>query len=645
MKKRKDSFIGLHFDFHATQNDNAIGSDLNEADIREICRLLHPDFIQIDCKGHPGWASYPSEIGNAVPGIKTDTLALWRKVTREEGVALYMHYSGVMDARYCKEHPEEARLNADGNRDLKSVCVIGKYADEILIPQLKELAGKYGVDGVWVDGECWGTAPDYDPRVVEAFETETGIRLCGTLPKKKGDTSFEEYRDFCRELFRRYVNYYVDVVHAEYPDFQIASNWAYTDHMPEAVSSNVDFLSGDLDPNVSFNAARYAGRAIAQQNKTWDLMSWNFRTVNSGKPAYITKHPVQITQEACEVISLGGGYQNYIPQSRTGAPRMDQIRKMKPVFDFLRIREPFCHGGRLVHQTAVLMSTYDRHLEAEGLYGRDGYRRLIGLSSLICDCSHSLEVVSEHTVAGRYGEYPVIIIPELYKGLEKKTIDALLRYAANGGSLILTGQNTCKVFSEHGAPFGVGNLFEDDRQFTYDGNDFGSVVGARTVYPDKGTPICYATDLDHKKSDTIGAVMQYGRGLITAVGFDIGSQYENCCQYIQKNFMNYVLSYSYRPIVTVKSCEGTLEITDMELNGRLMIQLVNANGHHMNRSYATEDRIQPCRDIELALRLPHRPTAMFLQPDGGRIDAGWNDGIINLRLDRVDFHQTIEICF
>ncbi len=99
MKRRSESFFGLHFDFHAQPKYGLQGKSLNEEDIRRICRTLKPDFIQIDCKGHPGWASYPSELGNAMPEFAQDTLALWRRVTREENVALYMHYSGVYDIK------------------------------------------------------------------------------------------------------------------------------------------------------------------------------------------------------------------------------------------------------------------------------------------------------------------------------------------------------------------------------------------------------------------------------------------------------------------------------------------------------------------------------------------------------------------
>jgi len=150
MKKRKDSFWGLHFDYHASPKDGLQGATLKEEDIRAICRDLKPDFIQIDCKGHPGWASYPSKVGNAMPEFAQDTLALWRRVTREEDVALYMHYSGVYDRKYCAEHPEENVMWADGSLAEGATRLDGKYVEDLMIPQLLELAGDYGVDGVWV---------------------------------------------------------------------------------------------------------------------------------------------------------------------------------------------------------------------------------------------------------------------------------------------------------------------------------------------------------------------------------------------------------------------------------------------------------------------------------------------------------------
>ena len=138
----QDRYFGLHFDFHASPGRcPAIGSTLSEDDIAEICNMYKPDFIQVDSKGHPGWSSYPTEYGDEVPGIVGNPMETWRKVTREKGVQLYAHHSGIFDAVYCQKHPEEAVKKADGSRSAEYARTNGSYADEKLIPQIKELAG------------------------------------------------------------------------------------------------------------------------------------------------------------------------------------------------------------------------------------------------------------------------------------------------------------------------------------------------------------------------------------------------------------------------------------------------------------------------------------------------------------------------
>jgi len=63
--------------------------------------------------------------------------------------------------------------------------VFSSYVDELMIPQLKELRGDYGVDGVWIDGECWAVTPDYSERALQAFKQATGI---AEVPRKPGES-------------------------------------------------------------------------------------------------------------------------------------------------------------------------------------------------------------------------------------------------------------------------------------------------------------------------------------------------------------------------------------------------------------------------------------------------------------------------
>src|SRR5512136_2466820 len=89
--KRADSFLGIHFDFHAGPDCTEIGKNTTREMIENVINQVHPDYIQIDCKGHPGLSSYPTRVGNQAPGFVGDPLRLWRQVTAQHGVALYMH--------------------------------------------------------------------------------------------------------------------------------------------------------------------------------------------------------------------------------------------------------------------------------------------------------------------------------------------------------------------------------------------------------------------------------------------------------------------------------------------------------------------------------------------------------------------------
>ena len=103
-KRRADSFFGLHFDLHAQETDVQLGADATEKMLEGLIRRVRPDYVQYDCKGHAGYTGYPTKVGWPSPGIKKDALKLWRRVTKRHGVALYIHYSGIIDMVAVKHH-------------------------------------------------------------------------------------------------------------------------------------------------------------------------------------------------------------------------------------------------------------------------------------------------------------------------------------------------------------------------------------------------------------------------------------------------------------------------------------------------------------------------------------------------------------
>lgn len=351
---RAHSFFGVHFDFHADKDCNDIGRRVDPAMVEYVVDQVKPDFIQVDCKGHAGYSSYPTKVGNPAPGFVRDQLKIWREVTASKGVALYMHYSGVYDVRALEFHPSWAAMNANGTLSDKNTSVFGPYADSLMIPQFKELSSVYGVDGIWVDGDCWAHQLDYSPVAKKLFAQKTGI---SQIPLKPGDPNWQEYLKFTRQGFKDYATHYINELHQFNPKFQIATNWAFSTFMPEAVTVPVDFLSGDFDATNSVNTARFEGRFMRNQGKPWDLMAWGFSWVYNESGTMSVKTIPQVQSEIASVLSLGGGVQVYMRQQRDGSVYRWTIPVLAGASKFARARQPWCQYAVSVPQIGLILLT------------------------------------------------------------------------------------------------------------------------------------------------------------------------------------------------------------------------------------------------------------------------------------------------
>jgi hypothetical protein len=586
--RRDRSFLGIHFDFHAGDDCRNIGENTTPGMIHSIIDRVRPDYVQIDCKGHAGYTSYPTKVGNQAPGFAGDPLRMWREVTAMRGVALYMHYSGVWDTRAVELHPEWAATNADGMRDKDKASVFGPYVDKLLIPQLKELAGDYGVDGVWVDGECWATVPDYGDRAVRLFREATGIKK---IPKSAKDPYWYEWLQFHREGFRKYLRHYTAAVRTEYPDFQICSNWAFTHHMAEPVSVALDFLSGDYSPNNSVNAARYAGRYLACQGKAWDLMAWSFS--HSPFPRE-QKTAVQLKREAAVVLALGGGFQAYFTQNRDGSVRLDEMEVMAEVARFARERQPYCHHSMQLPQVALLLSTSDYQRNAGSLFPQyKGHSQ--GVLQCLLEGQHSVDLVSEETLAPDMSRFPLIVIPE-WKDISPTFRTDLTDYVKDGGSLLVIGQETSGQFAQ--------------------------LAGVRPV------------------GDKL-LIQPLGNGKTGFLPLAVGEEYEKTGdETLRRQVDEAVRALFPHPLAEV-SGSPWVDVSVSRLNGKRMIHLVNTSGDH--KGVGIIRSIEPVGPLQVTVRCEQKPSQITLQPSGKRCDFTWSDGKAQLTVDAVEIYDILVV--
>jgi hypothetical protein len=642
--KRAESFLGIHFDFHAGKDCTEIGKNVTREMVERIIDLVHPDFIQCDCKGHPGISSYPTKVGNPAPGFVRDALRIWREVTAERGVALYTHYSGVWDTEAVRRHPSWALVKADGKRHKDLTSVFGPYVDKLLIPQLRELADEYGVDGVWVDGECWATAPDYSKRALEGFREETGIT---TVPRKPEDPHYAEFMEFCREAFRRYLRHYVDEVHRTNPDFQIASNWAFSSLMPGRVAANVDYLSGDFSMQDSVNVARLEARCLANQGKPWDLMAWGF----SGRwedHARSTKSPVQLQQEAAQVLALGGGFQAYFTQKRDGSISDWQMNVMAEVAKFCRARQAFCHCAQAVPQIGLLYSTADFYRRNRNLFGAGAgiLSPLSGILNALLESQHCVEIVCEHHLTGPpYGgrDYPLIVIPE-WEYLQPDFIKELLAYVAGGGSLLVIGPKAVALFDEALHLTLEGKPHEQPKWLEHDGALAG-VQGLfqRAALGPKTKPFgsVYAQNDFTSEAETAGAITSYGKGKIGAVFLNLGERYRRAKAPVIRDFLNALVGELFpHPLVEVTGSHF-VDVVVNRIGGKLAVNLLNTAGPHHDSSIYVYDEVPPVGPLSVRVRTGEKPSKVTRQPAGEEMPFEFHKGAVHLAVPRLDIHDII----
>jgi hypothetical protein len=178
-----NAFFGIHYDLHANAKDTELGRELTPEHLRDRLMRTRPDWVQTDCKGHPGYTSWPTAVGSTSPGVVKDSLRIYRDVTRVLGIKLGVHYSGVFDSRAIELHPEWAQVDAEGKRSPNITCRLHGYDEQLMIPQMLEIIDKYDVDGFWVDGENWASLPCWCDLCKAEFTRRTGFK---EIPTKKG---------------------------------------------------------------------------------------------------------------------------------------------------------------------------------------------------------------------------------------------------------------------------------------------------------------------------------------------------------------------------------------------------------------------------------------------------------------------------
>lgn len=664
-KPREECFFGIHFDFHAAEDSTAVGEHTTREQIQSMLEVVRPEFVQCDCKGHPGVASFDSAIGTHAPGFARDNLGIWREVTREAGIPLFLHYSGIFDMAAVREHPQWAVVDEKGNVSSNYASTRGGYVDGLMIPQLKEVIGRYGVDGVWVDGEAWAVYPDYSDAFLRAFSRDTGMEHA---PENPGEEGYDVYMAYLRESFRAYLRHYTREIHRAYPGFQIASNWAFSTYMPEPVSAEVDYLSADYSPLDSYNTARFESRYLAVQGKPWDIMGWSF-VISPVENVPSTKSACQMMREAAAPLSLGGGFQVYVQQNRDGSLESWMLPLVGEVSDFCRKRREYCFRAVNVPQVAVLLSTRNYYRTARRpLHPDKEHHAARGITQALLDSQLSVQLISEHHLGADLMRYPVLVLPET-GWLEEETIALLTRYVEQGGHLIAAGPLAAQYFAEI-AGVRLPHCYTGEERrllaqclcveeleqaaeriqvstkkyLAWDGFLTGLHGLSCPVEPMNGTYVLgelYEGNAKKGPSSPAATLRRVGKGSCTCVWVNTGEKYLLAQRFLLRDFWGGLIRQVFTPLVRLEGSH-LVDVNISRKEGMLLIHLINTSGKHGDPHVYLYDEITPLYGLSLAVDCPRRPLAVEAAPEG-EASWKWEMGELHIALEKLEIYTILAV--
>ena len=636
-------YFGLHYDLHANENDTELGAELTAEHLRERLLCVAPDWIQCDCKGHPGWTSWPTKVGSTSPGVVRDALRIHRDVTAELGIKLGMHYSGVWDSRAVALHPDWARIEADGSPSPNMTCRLSGYLRELMIPQMLELVTDYDVDGFWVDGENWASGPCWCPRCRAEFARRTGL---ADLPLAAGEANWAPWLAFHRDLFTAHVAAYADAVHAVKPDCLICSNWMYTVRQPELLTAPVDYLSGDFTPSWGADRAAAEGRVMDGRALSWDLMAWGFARTDGEQP-WATKSPTHLCQELAEIVALGGAVMIYDQPQRSGWLTGWHQDTFAEVARWCRERQALCFDTETASETAILhLASHYYTCNAPLFNLGSAHEPLEGALHALLECGLSTDIVLEAQALAGLDAYRLVVVPE-QTHLGDDLLAALSTYAQAGGCVLLTGAHLAQ---EAAALTGVAAA--------------GEPVSAQVHLPvaDRAVPVCgpwqpvetqagtevWACLLDQQepgKDATDQAVVttrRVGQGLVVAVHGPLCRSYFKGHYPLLRRFFGDLVARLDIPWSVTVAGPPRLELVTRRRAGQLLVNLINRGAAEtLSPTRVHLEELAPITDITVRVRRAAPPSVVTAV--GMDVDWRHADGVLTISVPRLDIHGVVAI--
>jgi hypothetical protein len=659
----------IHLDFHTGLWIPDVGSDFDAKEFAQTMKRAHVNSVTVFAKCHHGHLYYATKRPERHPGLKAGLNLLGEQVEalHREGIRAPIYISVQCDEYAADNYPQWIARKPDGapvgagplSPGWQILDMSSPYQD-YLAEQTKEVLKLFKpVDGIFFD-MCWDQ-PSLNNYTVEAMQ------------KENLDPENEEHRKkFAHEVTRRYMKRFYDMVKAASKNATVYFNsrplhnladeiqWQFQVEIEALPTGGWGYMY--FPKNVRF--ARTFGKPYlgmtARFHKSW-------ADFGGLKPYAALEYETSQMMAHGARCSIGDQLH---PRGTLDKAAYDLIGK---VYARVEEREPWLEDAVPVAQIGLFQVPTR---SADVLAGAEGADE--GATRMLTQLKQQFDVVIPDSDLGRY---ELLILPDCIP-VDANLAAKLRQYVRKGGALLASGTSGLTDDGESALLNDLGIKPEGRSEYTTTYLRFGPEIAAdvpatdHVMYepPINVTPAAGAVSLSRivepyfqrswrhfsshnqtpqaRMSRFSGAVR---KGNVAYIAYPIFSAFANHgnvpCRLLVRNILSLLLP---EPLLKVDAPTST-EATVTRQVGRASVP-AGGQGRPPYRTivhllqYCPERRtpkldivedIVPLYNVPLSLKLPRKPTSVYLAPGREPVSFTYDEGRVSLYVPEVRGHQMI----
>ena len=452
MKKKwfQTSYRRSLVDMHILDWNERFMSEFDPRDYVHMQALAGVDSTIVFASSSVGTCYWPTKVGRMHKGLKgRDILGEIIDSSHQRGINVMLLYE-CENKWAWDNHPDWRTIDVEGkevnrnsrrkNSRRRFCCYNNSPYRDFILAQIEELCKGYEFEGVWFDGDHWGSVC-YCPSCRKRYASEVGSEL-PRIPNWQ-DPKWVRFQRKREEWLADFACLMTSAVKKRKPEAAVVHNFSrccrgWRAGMSRAFAKQNDFLDGDASGDLLHQSFYNKLLYNLSENRPLAFMT-----------SYTPKVPMaQITtpksRELLEAqlyltLAYNAAFCFIDDVNPTGTLNQGVYETMREIFCQSRKYEEYL-GGELCQEVAIYFSFESNADDSPH------YQAAICAAKSLSDCHIPFGVITKKNLEA-LSSYQVIILPSVMM-VDQEEIEALKQFVASGGGLYVS-KNT-SLFTTNG---------------------------------------------------------------------------------------------------------------------------------------------------------------------------------------------------